>query len=423
MITREIDIWDTKTAVYYWNKTATKSLVVNQGGTYSGKTISILQTLIDKLIENPGARATVTATDFPKLYDDPLKEFKALIRQPKVRPFFTDTTLDRGPYRMVNGSEFTFRCFQNFEDAKGAKRQYLYVCEATGLAWDIFDELFTRTEVQTFIDYNPSARFWAHDKLHHREDCQVIVSTFKDNNYLDKKKEKEILAWLADYYETGSEAALNKWKVYGQGKTGAVSGLVIPTWKVINTFPDDYYLRANQQGVRHLYGLDFGYTSDPTAISKTGIRADNNRIVAHEVFYEKGFNAFDLPELLPTLGIRKGIDLIVADSANLQAIDLLARHGYKMIAAKKDPGSVKAGIELINKHGLDVTQTSENALNELSRYIYKKSNGVINKDIPVDAYNHLIDCFRYSCTYFVYGWGELRGKITKIQQPRRAWAR
>ncbi len=417
-----VDIWDTVTDVYWWNKATREPIVVNQGGTYSGKTISILQVLIDRAIEEPGARVTVTATDFPKLYDDPLKEFKKLISKPTVSPFFIDHTLDRGPYKLKNGSEFTFRCFQNFEDAKGAKRQYLYACEATGIPWDVFDELMTRTEKQTFIDYNPTARFWAHDKLNHRDDCQLIISTFLDNPYCEDKKRNEILGWFQDYLANGNEDALNKWRVYGQGKTGTVSGMVIPNYKIINKFPDPYFLRSTPDGLTHVYGMDFGYTTDPTTVIKLGVRSENNRLATHQLFYETGFNSFDLPELFPELGIVKGKDIVIADSANLEAIDLLARHGYRMVAAKKDPGSVKAGIELINKHGLDVTQSSDEYLDELKRYKYKKQNGIFNKDMPIDAFNHCIDPTRYAATYFLYGWGEMRGKVKKIQKPRRAYA-
>ena len=417
-----IDIWETVTPVYYWNKSATQPIVINQGGTYSGKTVGILQQLIDKAIEQPGARVTVTAQDFPKLYDDPLKEFKALINQNKVKPVFVDPTLDRGPFKLKNGSEFTFRCFQNYEDAKGAKRDYLYVSEAPGVPYDVFFELWMRTEKQVYVDYNPTARFWAHDKLHPREDAMVIISTFMDNPYVTEKKRQEILAYYLNYIQTGSEEWLNKWRVYGQGKTGTVSGMVIPNYKVVSNFPDPYYLRSNKDGLTHVYGLDFGYTSDPTAIGKLGVRAENNRIVSQQIFYEQGVNSFDLPEIFPDLGIRKGVDIIVADSANLQAIDLLVRHGYKMVAAKKDPGSVKAGIELINKHGLDVVSGSEDFIEELNRYVYRKTNGIFNKDLPIDAWNHGVDQTRYAATYFIYGWGELRGKIRKQQKPRRAYA-
>ena len=415
-----IDIWDKVTDVYWWNKMATKPLVVNQGGTYSGKTIAILQVLIDKGIEEPGSRITITTQDFPKLYDDPLKEFKALIAQEKIKHFFVDIDLNRGVYKMHNGSSYTFRCFDSVGKATGSKRDYLYVSEAWGTPYEIFFELWMRTEKQVFIDYNPSKEFWSHQELMHREDCQTFITTFMDNKFCTDKKRNEILGYYQKYLETKSEFWKNKWMVYGQGKTGIVSGVVFPSVRRINQFPHEYYLISNKDGLSHIYGLDFGYMSDPTCIGKMGVRASDERIVAEEIFYETGYNAFDLPDLFPRLGIRKGIDIIVADSANMEAIDLLVRRGYIMVAAKKDPGSVKAGIDLINKHGLDITVNSENALKEQRNYIYRKTQGRYDKDLPVDRDNHFFDQLRYAATYFIHGWGEIRGKIRRISKPRRA---
>jgi phage terminase large subunit len=419
-MTELIDIWDTVTNVYWWNKSTDKPLVVNQGGTYSGKTIAILQVLIDKGLEEPGARITITTQDFPKLYDDPLKEFKLLISSEKVKPFFVDVSLNRGVYRMHNGSAFTFRCFDDVSKATGSKRDYLYVNEAWGTPFEIFFELWMRTEKQVFIDYNPSKEFWSHQELMHREDCQVFISTFMDNPYCSDKKKKEIFDYYLKYQLSKSEYWLNKWRVYGQGKTGIISGVVFPNIRRISNFPDPYYLRTNKDGLSHIYGLDFGYMSDPTAIGKMGIRAADQRIVSEEIFYQTGYNAFDLPELFPKLGIRKGIDVVVADSANMEAIDLLVRHGYVMVAAKKDPGSVKAGIDLINKHGLDITINSENALKEQRNYVYRKTHGRYDKDLPVDKDNHFFDQLRYAATYFIHGWGEIRGKVRQIYKPRKA---
>lgn len=413
------ELWDNTTNVYDWNKAADKAIVINQGGTYSGKTIGITQNLVDLGLEDCNCTITITSQDLPNLKRDALKEFKTLIRDPKVSWLFENPDLELGPFKMINGSVIQFICFQNAKDAEGAKRDYLYVNEAPGLSWDIFFELLKRTNKRTFIDYNPSYEFWAHQELMHREDCQVIISTFMDNPFCSEKKKNEILDYYRKYQETKSEYWLNQWRVYGQGKTGIVSGVVFPNIRRINKFPDQYYLRTNADGISHMYGLDFGRV-DPLCIGKMGVRASDERIVAEEIFYESGFNWLDLPDLLPNLGIRKGIDIIVADSANMEAIDYLVRHGYVMVAARKDPGSVKAGIDVINKHGLDITVNSENALKEQRSYVYRKTQGRYDKDLPVDKDNHFFDQLRYASMYFIYGWGEIRGKIRRISKPRTA---
>ena len=416
-----LDIWRDFTSVYEWNNNAKKPIVINQGGTYSGKTIAILQVLINKAITEPDVIITVTSQDLPNLKRDALREFKNLISGESISPFFQNTTLELGPYKLYNGSVIEFVCFQNAKDAEGAKRSYLYVSEAPGLSWDIFFELKKRTEKQIFIDYNPTAEFWAHTELMHLPETQVFISTFLDNKFCTEKKREEIFNLYKKWNETNDEYWLNQWRVYGQGKTGIVSGAVFPNIRRIDKFPDTYYLKTTNSGVSYMYGIDFGYTSDPTAIGKIGIRSENGRIISHEVFYETGVNSFDLPELFPTLGITKN-DWLVCDSANLQAIDLYARKGYNVIAAKKDPGSVKAGIELINKHGLDITYSSSNFLFEQRNYVYRKKEGKYDKNLPIDAHNHGFDLTRYVAAYMIYGWGELRGKIKKPQNKRSAYA-
>lgn len=413
-------IWENYTRVFSWNKAAKKPLVVNQGGSYSSKTISICQVLVDLAIENPGSVITITGEDLPTLKRDALREFKALINSDKVSIFFYNPELDLGPYKLKNGSVIEFVCFQTIQEARGAKRDYLYVSEANGVKWDIFLQLWKRTTVRTFIDYNPSEEFWAHTELMHREDCQTIVSTFMDNKFCSEEKKKDLFNYYEKYLETNDEYWLNQWRVYGQGRTGIISGAVITNAKIIDKFPDPYYLRSNSEGLTHFYGLDFGYTTDPTAIVKIGIRSANERIVGQELFYETGYNSLLLPDLFPKLGIRKGVDIVVADSANMEAIDILAWSGYKMIAAKKDPGSVKAGIETINKYGLDITCDSTNFIKERKNYVYRKTGNRHDKNIPIDANNHCIDPTRYTVNYILFGHGELRGKIIKRPRERTA---
>lgn len=415
-------LWDDFTDLYAWNTNCTKPIVINQGGTYSGKTIALDQTIIDRAVFDHGSTSTITSQDLPNLKRDALREFKALINQPKVSPFFINPKLDIGPYKLYNGSLIEFVCFDSPKDAEGAKRDYLYVNEAPGLKWDIFFELKKRTEKQVFIDYNPSYEFWAHTELMHLPETQVFISTFMDNKFCTEKKKDEILSWYQKWITTKDEYWLNQWRVYGQGKTGIVSGAVFPNIRRISEFPAEYYLQSASDGTKYIYGLDFGYNPDPIAICKVGFRAENDRIVSEEIFYESKVNSFDLYSILPELGIRKGIDIIVADSANMEAIDLLVRHGYRMVAAKKDPGSVLKRIELINKHGLDITHYSNNFFIEQKQYVYKNKSGRSDRPEPVDRSNHLFDSLGYASMYFKYGWGEMRTPITRPQRQRSAVA-
>ena len=103
----KIFLWDDYTNVYVWNKRCTKKNRANQGGTYSGKTVGILQNIIDDAIEIPKTRVVVTSAFMPSLKEDALTEFKNLIENKRVRPFFKNPELIQGPYYLHNGSKIT----------------------------------------------------------------------------------------------------------------------------------------------------------------------------------------------------------------------------------------------------------------------------------------------------------------------------
>lgn len=412
-------LWKETTNVYHWNKKCTKKIRANQGGTYSGKTIGILQNVIDDAIETPNTRCVVTSAFMPSLKEDALTEFHKLLENKRVRPFFKKPELVTGPYYLHNGSKITFKCYQNVQAAKGPKREILYIVEADRMPYDIVEQLISRTTRKVYYDYNPSQRFWAHEKTNILEDTKVIISTFGDNKYCSKEKADELIAHYKLYLANGDEHELNFWRVYGQGKTGVLSGSVYPSITTISHFPDDYYLRSNKNGLHYIYGLDFGEGAKPTAICKMGIRSENERVVAQQIFYEIGFNNYDLSEKMVELGIRKGIDLIVADSANMAAIDILVRNGFKVIPAHKPPNSVRQGVEAIQKHGLDIVCTSYDFFEEQKSYHWKVKNGVRNKSEPTGE-DHLFDALRYAFMYFVYGWGAERTiKIKKNIKGRK----
>lgn len=415
----KIFLWDNTTNVYHWNKRCTKKNRANQGGTYSGKTIAILQNVIDDAIEVPKTRVVITSAFMPSLKEDALAEFRNLIENKRVRPFFKNPELVQGPYYLHNGSKITFKCYRNINAAKGAKRDILYISEADRMQYEIVEQLMSRTTRKVYYDYNPSQRFWAHEKTNHLEDTKVIISTFGDNKFCSKEKAKELIAHYQLYLQNGDEHELNFWRVYGQGKTGVLTGSVYTHINTISHFPDDYYLRSNKNGLRHVYGLDFGEGAKPTAICKMGIRSENERVVAQQIFYEIGFNNYDLKDKFAELGIRKGIDLIVADSANMAAIDILIRAGYKVIPAHKPPNSVKQGIEAIIKHGLDVVCTSYDFFEEQKSYHWKTIMGKRQKTEPTGE-DHLFDALRYAFMYFVYGWGGERTiKVVKNIKGRK----
>jgi phage terminase large subunit len=383
--------WKNKSDTYWHNNLIERQydILLNQGGTGSGKTIGITQNIFDLLVMNPGWRATVAGQDLPNLKRGAVNDFQIALRDdPDMRLLIKNPDAKEPIYRLFNDSILEYVAYQNFQDAKAGRREILYVNEANGVQWEIFYELEQRTKFRTFIDYNPTAPFWAHTEIKPLRRTKFIRTNFRDNKYCPEKTVRDMRNLYLKYKESGSVYWENKWRVYGLGLTGIIEGAVFPTVRPVGQFPDRSELKAFS------YGIDFGYVNDPLAIGMNGIRRDNGRYVGKELLYETGLSAYSLPEIFPVLGIKKS-DPIVADSANMDAIDYLCGKGWNVFPADKSPGSVKSGIELLNACGIDIVQGSLNWFMEAGNYLYRRTEGRYDKNLPIDKDNHLWDQARY----------------------------
>src|SRR5690554_6990686 len=103
----------------------------------------------------------------------------------------------------------------------------------SAIKYGIFEQINLRTKKQSIIDFNPSARFWAHDHLEHLEEVEWNVTTFRDNAFLDDKTKAKILSYqpTPGNIERGT-ANEYRWQVYGLGQVGRLEGLVFPDFQV-----------------------------------------------------------------------------------------------------------------------------------------------------------------------------------------------
>ena len=410
-----IKFWRTKTSVYHFIKRKIQDLkieiIIAQGGSSSSKTVSILQVLGDLLIMNPGHVATVVGQDFPNLRRGALRDFQRILNEnPAFSIMLKNPESDHGPYKFKNGSTLEFVTYGNdFQNAKNGKRQYLFINEANGVNYEVFNELESRTTILTFVDYNPNAKFWVHSELFPLARAYAFVSTFMDNEYCPDKIKAQIKGYFLKWKQTGQAYWKNKWLVYGLGQTGIVDGVVFPDWKIIESFP------AKDQLSNFGYAVDFGFANDPLAIAKCGNLKGSGTFVGQELLYETGINAYSLDEIFPTLGITKN-DPIVADSANLDAIDWLQKKGWNIIPADKPPGSIKQGIELSNQLGIQIVQGSTYWIIEMGNYIYKQKAGIFDHNTPIDKDNHLQDCMRMWNRYAVLNKGVNPKKMPRTKR-------
>jgi phage terminase large subunit len=364
--------------VFEANLKATKPVVVNQGGTSSGKTYSILQALFVLLAAGTNLVCTVVGQDIPNLKAGALRDAQDIVRNSEqLRTLIKSYNKSERIYEFHNGSLMEFKSYDDFQDAKSGKRDYLFINEANGIAYAVVKELMLRTRIRTFIDYNPNAEFWAHEKLHGQPDVQLIISDHRHNPFLSQLTRDKIEALKTEDMEL--------WRVYARGKTGKIEGLVLRNWSTCKEIPE---------GAKYLgTGIDFGFTNDPT--TAIDVYLQNGELWADELIYSTGLTNPDIHKALLAIGASRRYD-IVADSAEPKSIEELRRLGLPIEGAHKGPDSINASIDTLKRYHLNVTLRSTNLRKELSNYKWKQDRQTgLATNVPVDAFNHTIDALRY----------------------------
>jgi phage terminase large subunit len=176
------------------------------------------------------------------------------------------------------------------------------------------------------------------------------------------------------------------WKVYGLGLRSSPQGLVFPNITWIDEFPENIE--------RISYGLDFGFTNSPTALSKVG--KDGQNLYIQKLFYAPTESSIPLAEAINSLKLDQAI---WADSADKYQggpgmINDLRMKGIKIWAVNKFAGSIIYGIDLMKQHKIHVVRDAD-ARREFENYKWKEISG-IRLNEPIDDFNHLLDSVRYA---------------------------
>jgi len=351
-----------------------KKIIVQQGGTRSGKTYNILIWLIFYYaIKNTGKTITICRKTFPAVRGTVLRDFIEILQKNHI--YIEEHHHKSASEYYFNGNRFEFISIDQPTRIRGRKRDILFINEANELDFESWQQLIFRTAGQIILDYNPSEEFhWIYDKVLPREDCAFFQTTYKDNPFLPLTLIKEI--------ERLKEIDENYWRIYGLGERGQNRSLVFD-FKTIKEIPPS----AKLVGL----GLDFGFSNDPSALVQTYLIGDN--LYFRELIYRTGMTNQDIGNELKRLGMDRR-DEIWCDSAEPKSVEELHRMGYNTKSVKK--GSINISIDLIKRYIINVTEDSLNLIKELRNYkfIEDKNGNLTNK--PLDAFNHCTDAMRYS---------------------------
>lgn len=389
-------LFDVIGELYRSNNDPKPRFLVNQGGTSSGKTYTIMQLLIVLSFSKTRCVITVTGQDLPNLKVGAMRDLDNVIHgSAYLMDWFRHNKSD-STYRGKNGALIEFKSYADAQDAKNGKRDYLFVNEANGIPYEVFWQLQIRTRKQVFIDYNPTARFWVHDKIIGRDDCKLIISDHRNNRFLTEDEHQKI--------EEIEDKEL--WSVYARGLTGKITGLVFTRWDVVDVMPP--LEECKMQG----YGMDFGFTNDPTTL--VDMRLAHGDLWVDLLMYHTGMTNPDIADECKAQGFTRR-QQIIADCAEPKSIAELVALGINVIPSVKGKDSIINGLDILRRYNIHITRRSAPLIEEFKQYKWKVlRNGDTTND-PIDTWNHGIDAMRYvaSMRLRVARKGTAKAKLTK----------
>ena len=361
------------TTVTYSNQQDSPTRVTHHiGGTRSGKTYALLQWCIVQALSGKET-ITIVRKTLPSAKRTVMKDFKDVMLGLGIWNENDWNTSDR-IYTFYTESVIQFISTDDAEKLRGLKSSILWLEEANEVDEDSYFQLSIRTTGPIILSYNPTISPYHWIRL--MQDCTRYFTTYKNNPYL----EKTVVKAIEELQKTNPKA----WLVYGLGEYVSNEKAIFQ-FNVVDFLPDDATFIA--------FGLDFGYSSDPTAL--VSVWKMDNELYIMEHCYEKGMVTSDIDVMLRS--VVKDREEIWADSAEPRLIDELYRLGWNIRPVIKGKDSINFGIQVMQNYTLNIPKTCQNLTNEFYSYEWSSDRFGKQLDKPVDFNNHLIDAARYAC--------------------------
>lgn len=238
---------------------------------------------------------------------------------------------------------------------------------------------------QITLTFNPwNEHHWLKKRFFDKPDADILAKTtnYLCNEFLDDADLR--------VFERMKRDNPRRYQVAGLGNWGMVDGLVYENFREA-----EFELSDLPDTARSFFGLDFGYTNDPTAFWAGMVDEKSKKIWVFDEMYERGMSNERIAERITEMGYAK--EVITADSAEPKSIDRLRTLGLRRVrAAQKGKDSILNGIDRIQDYEIIVHPRCKNFLVEIYNYTWAKDKfgRTINK--PIDDFNHLMDAMRYA---------------------------
>lgn len=385
----------------FWHCKCRYRVVKGSRGSKKSKTTALW--IISNMVKYPEANTLVIRKTFRTLKDSCFTELKWAIRRLQVDDFWETK---ESPLEMTykpTGQKIYFRGLDDPLKVTSISVDIGVLC------WLWIEEAYEIMKEEDFDIIDESIRGKAPEGLF--KQITITFNPWNEHHWLKKRffdvKDNDILAMTTNYmcnewldeadkkvFERMKKNNPRRYQVAGLGNWGIVDGLVYEDWK------EEKFDLNIIRNLDSAFGLDFGYTNDPTALFCGAIDLKNKKIYVFDEMYQKGMSNKSIYEKISQMGYAK--ERITADSAEPKSIDELYGLGLKRItSAVKGKDSINNGIQFIQDFEIIIHPKCVNFLTEISNYTWDedKFGNKINK--PVDDFNHLMDAMRYAVERYI----------------------
>nr|WP_244407226.1 PBSX family phage terminase large subunit [Sebaldella termitidis] len=381
---------------------------VCKGSRASKKSKTTAINFIHNIMKYPDANLLVVRKVFRTLKDSCFTDLKWAINRLKVKDYWE---IKESPLEMTYKPTGQKILFRGLDDPM----KITSITVETGvLCWCWIEEAYEITKEKDFDMLNESIRgevpenlykqitltfnpwnqgHWLKKRFFDVEDSDIMAKTtnYQCNEFLDESDKK--------LFEDMKVKNPRRYRVAGLGEWGIVEGLIYENWEEREF---DIEKLLSRTDIKTAFGLDFGYTNDPSGLFCGAVDKANKIIYVFDEFYKKGLSNRKIYEEIKIKGYSK--ERIRADCAEPKSIDELKRDfGLKIKGARKGKDSINNGIQYIQDYKIIIHPRCVNFITEISNYTWADDRLGDKINVPIDDFNHLMDAMRYGLEDLIIG--------------------
>jgi len=383
---------------------------VCKGSRASKKSKTTALNFITRIMEYPQANLLVVRKTFRTLKDSCFTELKWAIHRLGVDAYWD---FKESPLEMTykpTGQKIYFRglddplkvtsitvevgclCWMWIEEAYEVMNEADFDMLDESIRGEVPDGLFK----QITLTFNPwNQHHWMKKRFFDAPpspDILAMTTNYLCNEWLDEADRR--------LFERMKEQNPRRYQVAGLGHWGIAEGLIFENWRE-EAFSIDSIRGLDSVG--SAFGLDFGYTNDPSALFCGLVDPTAKTLWVFDEMYKRGMSNEAIHTEVVNMGYAK--EKIRADCAEPKSIDRLRDLGLVNIrAARKGKDSVRNGIDYLQDFQIIVHPRCVNFITEISNYTWDTDTKTGKRlNVPVDDFNHLMDAMRYGCENFIKG--------------------